>query len=112
MDVVSGIYSIRRDPPTRQRPMEIWSDGRIYPVVVVPLGAERRTLAGGKSVATRHFSIRADNSRGGSRGDRERKKWKGKIDLWLTPDAAAVPVEIHISRNLADVRLQLLPGQI
>jgi hypothetical protein len=112
MDMVSGIYSIRRDPPSKPRPMEIWSDGRVYPVVVVPLGLERRNLPGNKSVAARHFSIRADNSRAAQRGDRERKKWKGKIDLWLTPDAAAVPIEIHISRNLADVRLQLLPGQI
>lgn len=111
MDVVSGIYSIRRDPPTQPRNMEIWSDGRVYPVVVVPVGLERRTLPGGRSVAARHFSIRSRPVKGSGR-DGERKKWKGKLDLWLTPDAAAVPVEIHISRNLADVRLQLLPGQV
>jgi hypothetical protein len=36
-----------------------------------------------------------------------RRKWKGKLDLWLTQDAAATPVEIVISRNLADVRMEL-----
>jgi Protein of unknown function (DUF3108) len=106
MDVVSGIYAIRRDPPVRTRRMEIWSDGRIYPVDVVPLGLEQRTLPGGRRVTARHFSIRAAEATG------DRKRWKGKLDLWFTPDAAATPVEIQISRNLADVRLQLLPGQI
>ena len=108
MDVVSGIYAIRRDPPSRTRRMEIWSDGRIYSVQVVPLGLEQRLLPGGKKVAARHFSIRA--AEGAATGNR--KRWKGKLDLWLTPDAAATPVEIQISRNLADVRLQLVPGQV
>ena len=100
MDVVSGIYSIRRDPPASPRRMEIWSDGKIYPVVVTPLGTETRKLPHG-SVRARHFTIRGAEVPGA-------RKWKGKLDLWLTPDEAATPVEILISRNLADVRLQLL----
>lgn len=104
MDVVSGIYSIRRDPPARARRMEIWSDGRIYPVIVVPLGVESRKLPGG-TVRARHFSIRGVDVPGA-------KRWKGKLDLWLTPDEAATPVEILISRNLADVRLQLLDSDV
>jgi len=100
MDVVSGIYAIRRDPPAKPRRMEIWTDGRVYPVVVTPLGTETRKLPRG-SVRARHFTIRGVEVPGA-------KRWKGKLDLWLTPDEAATPVEILTSRNLADVRLQLL----
>lgn len=101
MDVVSGIYSIRRDPPTQRRRMEIWSDGRVYPVVVIPMGLESRKLPN-RTVRARHYSIRGVDVPGA-------KRWKGKLDLWLTPDESATPVEILISRNLADVRMQLLP---
>jgi hypothetical protein len=100
LDVASGIYSIRRDPPEKPRRMEIWSEGKIYPVVVVPLGVENRKLSTGRRVQARHYSIR-----GVSLPDR--RKWKGKLDLWLATDEAATPVEILISRNLADVRLEL-----
>jgi hypothetical protein len=99
MDVVSGIYSIRRDPPKKVVRMEIWSDGRIYPVTVSPLGLENRRLPQG-TVRARHYSIRGIDQPGA-------RRWKGKLDLWLTPDASATPVEIQISRNLADVRLVL-----
>lgn len=106
MDVVSGIYSIRRDPPTTARRMEIWSDGRIYPVMVEPQGAEDRKLPQG-TVRTRHYSIRGIDEPGA-------RRWKGKLDLWLSTDPTATPIEIQISRNLADVRLQLqspVPGR-
>jgi hypothetical protein len=101
LDVASGIYSIRRDPPDRPRRMEIWSEGKIYPVVVIPLGVEQRKAPGGGKIAARHYSVRGIQVPG-------RRKWKGKLDLWLATDEAATPVEILISRNLADVRLQLL----
>jgi len=101
LDIASGIFAIRNDPPTKTRRMEIWSDGRIYPVVVMPLGLEKRKLPKGEVVQARHYSIRGISIPG-------RNRWKGKLDLWLTPDAAATPVEILISRSLADVRLQLL----
>lgn len=99
LDVAAGIYAIRRDPPTKSRRMEIWSDGKIYPVVVIPRGNETKTLTGGK-IETRHYAIRGVDIPG-------RRKWKGKLDLWLAKDPAATPVEILISRNLADVRMEL-----
>jgi hypothetical protein len=80
--------------------MEIWSDGKVYPVVVIPLGVETRKLRGGKKVDVRHYSIRGIDVPG-------RRKWKGKLDLWLARDEAATPVEIVISRNLADVHMEL-----
>jgi Protein of unknown function (DUF3108) len=100
LDVASGIYAIRQNPPVKPRRMEIWSDGKIYPVVVMPLGVEQRRAQGGKSIVARHYSIRGVEMPG-------RRKWKGKLDLWLAQDPAATPVEIVISRNLADVRLEL-----
>jgi len=100
LDIAAGIYSIRQDPPTKTRRMEIWSDGKVYPVMVIPLGLDRRRLAGGKLTQLRHFSIR-----GVDLPDRDR--WKGKLDLWLSRDEAATPVEILLSRNLADVHLEL-----
>jgi hypothetical protein len=99
LDIASGIYAIRRDPPLKTRRMEIWSDGKIYPVVVLPQGQETRTLDG-KKIEVRKFSIRGFDA-----PDRER--WKGRLDLWLARDEAATPVEILISRNLADVRMEL-----
>jgi hypothetical protein len=101
-DVVSGIYEIRRDPPVRSRKMEIWSDGKIYPVLVIPLKPERKRL-GNQVVSARHYTIRGIDAPGD--GDR---RWKGKLDLWLATDPASTPVEIMISRNLADVRLVLV----
>lgn len=100
LDVAAGIYAIRNNPPVKPRRMQIWSDGKIYPVVVIPVGTEMRNLPRGK-VAARHYSIRGVNLRG-------ERRWKGKLDLWLATDPASTPVEIVISRNMADVRMELL----
>lgn len=102
-DIVSGIYAIRRDPPKASRHMEIWSDGKIYPVTVIPKGEETRKIDG-KPVATRHYTVRGYKTPDG-------RFWKGSLELWLAEDAAATPVEIHITRDLAAVqlRLQTLP---
>jgi hypothetical protein len=100
LDVAAGIYAIRNDPPTKSRRMQIWSDGKIYPVVVIPLGIEMRQLPHGK-IRARHYSIRGVNIP-------NERKWKGKLDLWLATDEAATPIEILISRNMADVRMELM----
>jgi hypothetical protein len=100
LDIASGIYSIRQNPPDKARRMEIWSDGKIYPVVVIPLGAETRKTRDGKQIEVRRYSIRGIQTP-------DRRKWKGKLDLWLTRDEAATPVEIAISRSLADVHMEL-----
>ncbi|HEX9945075.1 MAG TPA: DUF3108 domain-containing protein [Thermoanaerobaculia bacterium] len=100
LDVASGIYAIRQDPPEKTRRMEIWSDGKIYPVVVIPLGLDTRKTRDGKVMQVRRYSIRGIEVPG-------RRKWKGKLDLWLARDEASTPVEIVISRNLADVHMEL-----
>jgi hypothetical protein len=102
LDIASGIYAIRQDPPEKARRMEIWSDGKIYPVVVIPLGVESRKLRDGRKAELRHFSIRGVDAP-------NRNRWKGKLDLWLSRDDSATPVEILLSRNLADVHMEMKP---
>ncbi len=99
VDIASGIYLLRRNPPDKPRMMEIWSDGKVYPVVVVPLGEESRRIAG-KVVATEHLSVRGIERQG-------RPFFKGKLDLWLAKDDKATPVEILIDRRAAGVHLEL-----
>jgi hypothetical protein len=97
LEITSGIYAIRRDPPAVPRKMEIWSDGRIYPVLAIPMGEERREVAGRKIVA-RRFSIRGFDAPG-------RHRWKGSVEVWLADDPAATPVELRIERSLAHLHL-------
>jgi hypothetical protein len=99
IDIVSAIYSLRKDPPDKPRRLQIWSDEKIYPVLITPRGNEPRTFPFGR-VDTRHYAIRGVDTGEG-------RRWKGKVDLWLATDAAATPVVIQISRSLADVRLEL-----
>ena len=99
LDIVAGIYRIRRDLPTTAKQMRIWSDGKIYPVVVIPKGEERRRI-GGEKVPTLRYTVRGYRAGEG-------RYWKGSLDLWLAKDAAATPVEMHISRSMANLKLEL-----
>ncbi len=102
LDIAAGIYAIRQDPPVRSRRMEIWSEGKVYPVVVIPKGDDRRKVQG-KNTVVRHYEVRGISLPG-------RRKWKGKMDLWLAKDEAATPVELVISRAMADVHMRLQPA--
>lgn len=99
LDIAAGIYSIRRDPPRAIRRIEIWSDGKTYPVEIVPQGVVQRAVSGRKVLA-RHFIIRGFDAPG-------QRRWKGRMELWLSTDPTAKPLAIMLSRNLADVRLEL-----
>jgi hypothetical protein len=79
--------------------MEIWSDGKTYPVVVLPLGDEMRRIAG-RSIATRRLSVRGVEQP-------DRRFFKGKLDLWLARDERATPVEILIDRRGVGVHLEI-----
>ena len=102
IDIASGILLLRRDPPTMPRDMRIWSDGKIYPVVIQPRGTVSRRF-GGRPQAVRHYAIRA-------RKVPNERLWKGKLDIFLANDEAATPVEISVERSMARVRL-LIEGQ-
>jgi len=100
LDIVSAIQLLRHEPPQSALRLEIWSDGRLYPVVVLSREDGKRRFAGRK-VAARHYTVHGVPMP-------ERKLWKGELDLWIAEDAAATPLEIVVSRSGARVRLVLL----
>lgn len=100
IDIASAVLALRRDPPRLPRQLEIWSDGRLYPVLVTPQEGGSRRLRG-TEVATRRYAIRPLRLP-------ERRVWKGAIDLWLAADPAATPVTIRVERSLASVVLTLV----
>ncbi len=99
VDVASGIYLLRQHPPTARRRMRIWSDGKVYPVVVVP-GARSTRRLDGRRVPVRHYAVVGVDSPG-------ERPWRGRMELWLAEDEAATPVEILIERSWAGVKLEL-----
>lgn len=103
LDIASAIYQIRKSPPSQPRTLRIWSEGKIYPVRVVPRGDETRTLPGDRRVATRRYSVEPLQVAG-------MREWKGSMELWIAKDEAATPVEILVQRPFAGVQLQLDPG--
>jgi len=99
-DIVAGILALRRDPPNGPLEMEIWSDGKVYPVLVEPKGREERKI-GDEIVMTRRFSF-------GPGGERDGRRWKGGMEVWIAEDKAATPVEIRLVRSLAKLNLRLV----
>ena len=99
IDVVSGIYGLRLDPPQRPRRLEIWSDGKMYPVVIFP-GHSRTINVCGDRTTVRPYSIRGIDLP-------DRRHWKGRLEIWLADDPQATPVRIVVDRGWAKVRLDL-----
>ncbi|MEO8197200.1 MAG: hypothetical protein ABI689_10795 [Thermoanaerobaculia bacterium] len=79
--------------------MEIWSDGKLYPVLLKPGGPETRKV-GGKSLRALHFMIRPLVRP-------ERRVWKGELDLWFARDPQSTPVEMLVARSPESLRLSL-----
>jgi len=102
VDVASGIHLIRARLPSGPLHLRIWSDGKVYPVVVDKLATEPVTVPAGSFVAD-HYRIRGVKAPG-------QRYWKGGLDLWLAKDQPATPVRIQVERGFANVRLELLPG--
>jgi hypothetical protein len=100
IDVATAIFLLRSHPPEETQRLEIWSDGKLYPVRVEPRESEWRTFEG-ETVQVRHLAVRPEQIPG-------RRVWKGELDLWLAGDAAATPVEILVAKKAARVRLQLI----
>jgi hypothetical protein len=100
VDVASAIHLLRRTLPTAAQEMEIWSDGKLYPVLVKPGGPQTRKI-GGRQVQTLHFMVRPLTRP-------ERRVWKGELDLWFARDPQATPVEMLVARSPARLRLELV----
>ena len=103
VDIASAIQRLRTDRPTGNRRMEIWSDGKLYPVEVRPMGIERVEV-GDRHVSAAHIAVRP-------LVEPDRRVWKGELDLWFADDAAATPVRILVSRSPARVLLELARPQ-
>jgi len=101
VDMASGIHLIREKLPQSSMRLRIWSDGKIYPVVVERIGAEKVVVPAGTFAAT-HFRVRGQKVAG-------ERYWKGGLDLWLAQDEGATPVQIQVDRGFAHVRLELVP---
>ncbi len=98
VDIASGILRIRRVPPQTITRMKIWSEGKIYPVEIVPKGPTSLRV-GDHKVETLRFLIRGTRDTGSS--------WKGRIELWLQLDEAATPAAILVYQNGIGVLLEL-----
>lgn len=100
-DILTGIYFLRRNAATMERPLtsEIYSDGKLYPVVFKP-GARHSFIVAGEKVEARAYDIEA------APGETS-KKWTGGLRVWLTDDARHVPVRIEIRKNFASLQLDL-----
>lgn len=100
VDIASAIHLLRLTLPTTSQEMEIWSDGKLYPVRVEPAGPETRKI-GSRSVETLHFRIRPLVRP-------ERRVWKGELDLWFARDPQSTPVQMLVARSPARLRLDLV----
>lgn len=99
VDISSAIYLLRRDLPTGPRRMTIWSDGRLYPVLVMPEGEVEKTVPAG-TFKTLHYRVQGIRITG-------ERFWSGSMELWFSREEGAVPVEIFLQRKMARVRLKL-----
>ena len=99
VDLASGIYRLRKDPPTDPRRMRIWSDGKIYPVLVTP-GESVVRQRDGERIEGREYTIQGVDVPG-------ERFWSGRLDLVLAEDPESTPVEIAVQRSWTQVRLLL-----
>ena len=99
-DVLTGIFFLRQNSQTIEEPLasEIYSDGKLYPVLFRPTGTATVDFEGKKTVV-RKFLITA---RPGSE-----QKWPGGVEVWLTQDERRIPVRIELQRSFATLRLEL-----
>ncbi len=97
-DVASTIYWLRRELPRHSRRIEVWSDGKIYPVLVQLKGVSKRKVGDQRITARRYIIAAAPGAT---------VRWKGKLELWIAEDPEATPIEIVVHRGGAAVRMRL-----
>ncbi|MEO8217200.1 MAG: DUF3108 domain-containing protein [Acidobacteriota bacterium] len=99
-DVLTGIYYLRANSDTIKAPFlsEIYSDGKVYPVLFKPEGMETLEVQNRK-IPTRAFLITAAPG--------EATRWPGGVKVWLSTDERKIPVRIEIQQRFASLRLDL-----
>jgi hypothetical protein len=100
VDYAAGFYRLRWDPPTTKTRMTLWSEGKTYPVDVVPLEDEVRKIAG-KKIRTRGYRVRGAKVEGERTYDN---------DLWVyfALDEQASLVEFVAKRGLIRARVRMV----
>lgn len=99
LDFAAAIHVLRREMPEEARKLCLWSEGKLYPLVLSPAGVDEIDVSG-QSWQARHYLAQ------GLRIDGERF-WKGRFHLWLAFDERRTPVRIVGERGLLTVRLDL-----
>lgn len=100
-DVLTGIHYLRQNAssiPAAGMRTDIYSDGKLYPVVFRPAGVDRITYRG-TALPARSFVIVA--------APHASKKWPGAVKVWLTEDKRRIPLRIEMQQTLATLRLDL-----
>lgn len=100
LDLASAIYYLRRELPEESQETMIWSSGRLNPIVI-DAGPRGSAELNGRQVSTRSYSIRGLEKPG-------MPTWEGMMDLVLTDDDDAVPLEIQVMKKGLRVRLELI----
>jgi hypothetical protein len=103
-DILTSIYYLRQQGGEMTRPLttEIYSDGKLYPVVFRPLAPQRFNY-GGRSVPAQVFEIVSAPG--------APKKWSGGVRVWISKDEARIPLRIEILRNMASLQLDLVSAK-
>ncbi len=99
-DILTGIYFLRRNASTLQAPLisEIYSEGKLYPVVFRP-GERIEFVVGAEKIVGREFTISAAAG--------EKRRWPGAVRVWLSEDDRRLPLRIEVQKSLAVVQLNL-----
>lgn len=99
-DILTGIYFLRQNADQIEAPLlsEIYSRGKLYPVVFKPQGRETLTWDG-NPVETRKFEITAAPG--------TEKKWPGGVKVWISDDENRTPIRLEIKRDYAALQLDL-----
>jgi len=103
IDYSSVIWQLRWHPPEEPTRMTIWSEGKIYPAEIEPLGPSNRKIRGEK-IDVRGYLVR------GAKVDGKRS-FDDSIYVYYARDADATPVEIMGKRSMVKVRIQLVESQ-
>jgi Protein of unknown function (DUF3108). len=99
-DILTGIFFLRQNAQNIDEPLasEIYSDGRLYPVLFRPTGSATIDFEGGKAVVRKFLITAAPGTE---------QKWPGGVEVWLTDDERRIPVRIELQRSFATFRLDL-----